>query len=415
VICFVATIALPRRAVPSSPTLARAAAVLIALWVLAWASVVGGELPVFWVFGLAFGVILQRSRLCFASGFRDLFLLRDGGNLRAILSGLAVATLGFALIQVHAVPTPAPDTLPQQAHLFPLSAQILVGGFVFGVGMVLAGGCVSGTLYRVGEGYVGSIVALAGILAGLVVSTLHWNWWWQTFTANAPTIWLPGYLGYGGAVALTLAVLGLAYLATIWWELRAGPRPSFGAKRPAEAPAMSLGDWLDQRYRALFGRGWPILNGAIALAVLNVFVYLYDHPLGVTGELSNWGNRAVGLVGVHVPAMIGASGLAGCLLVMDPNAAWMNTGTMLDGGLVLGALIAALFAGEFKLRFPRQPVRYAQSLGGGVLMGYGAGIAAGCTIGAFFSALPSLGLNGWAFGLALLAGSWAGVQVIKRL
>lgn len=410
-----ATLALPRRTVPSNAFLVRAGAVLFALWVLASAMASGGELPVFWVFGLAFGVILQRSRLCFASGFRDLFLLRDGGNLRAILSGLAVATLGFALIQARAVPTPTLDALPQQAHLFPLSLQIVVGGLAFGVGMVLAGGCVSGTLYRIGEGYVGSLVALVGILGGLVVSTLQWNWWWQTFTAHAPTIWLPGLLGYGGAIALTLGLLALGYLATIWWELRAGPRPSFGLKRPAETPAHSLGAWLDQRYRALFARGWPILYGGIALAVLNIFVYLYDHPLGVTGELANWGNRAVGVVGIHAPTMLGTSGLAGCLLVVDPSASWVNTGTMLDGGLVLGSLIAALFAGEFKLRFPRQPIRYAQSIGGGVLMGYGAGIAAGCTIGAFFSAVPSLGLNGWAFGLALLAGSFVGVQIIKRL
>jgi uncharacterized protein len=135
----------------------------------------------------------------------------------------------------------------------------------------------------------------------------------------------------------------------------------------------------------------------------------------VTGELSNWANRAAAGVGIATPVMLGASGLAGCLLVTDPNAGWVNTGTMLDGGLVLGALIAALLANEFKLRFPRQPIRYVQSLGGGLLMGYGAGIAAGCTIGAFFSAIPSLGLNGWLFGVALLGGAYGGVQIIKRL
>jgi hypothetical protein len=48
-------------------------------------------------------------------------------------------------------------------------------------------------------------------------------------------------------------------------------------------------------------------------------------------------------------------------------------------------------------------------------MGYGAGIAVGCTIGAFFSAIPSLGLNGWVFGLALLAGAALGVQIIRRI
>ena len=81
----------------------------------------------------------------------------------------------------------------------------------------------------------------------------------------------------------------------------------------------------------------------------------------------------------------------------------------------LGSLAGALGAGEFKLRFPTQPVRYVQSLGGGVLMGYGAGIAMGCTIGAFFSSIPSLAMNGWVFAAALGAGAWFGTLIIRRI
>jgi uncharacterized protein len=415
----VATLAVPQRPPIARLTVLRVAAVLVALWILVSASVASGNFGVYWAFGLAFGVILQRSRLCFASGFRDVFLLRDGGNLRAILTGLAIASLGFALIEARAVPTPSFGAAPDQAHLFPISLQIIAGGAIFGFGMVLAGGCISGTLYRIGEGYVGSAVAMVGILAGLVLGTQHWNWWWQSFTANAPTIWLPNVVGYGGAIALTLLAIGAAYLATIWWELRAGPRPAFGLRGrplgPAEAPATNLPSWLAQRYKAIAERGWSITVGAAALAGLNIFVFLFDHPLGVTGELSNWANRAAALGRIATPTLQGVGNLSACLLVLDPNAGLVTTGTLLDGGLILGSLTAALFAGEFKLRYPRQPIRYVQSLGGGVFMGYGAGIAAGCTIGAFFSAVPSLGLNGWVFGLALLVGSFAGVQVIRRL
>jgi uncharacterized membrane protein YedE/YeeE len=414
-VLLVASVAIRQPTLPRRPALARGIALILVLWILIWASIVNGNLAVYWVFGIAFGMILQRSRLCFASAFRDLFLLRDGRNLRAILVGLAVASIGFAFIQVRAVPTPTFGALPDQAHLMPVSAQLIVGGLLFGLGMVLAGGCVSGTMYRIGEGYVGSIVAMIGILVGLVVATWHWNWWWVTFSDHAPTIWLPSIFGYGGAIVATLVALGACYLASIWWELRAGPRPSFPTKRATEAPTLGLGDWLAQQYRALFGQGWPFIVGVIALAILNVFVYLFDHPLGVTGELANWANRAVSLGGITAPTLLGASNLAGCLLVFDPNASWVTTGTMLDGGLILGSFVAALYAGEFKLRVPRQRVRYVQSIGGGVLMGYGAGIAAGCTIGAFFSAVPSLGLNGWVFGLALLVGAGVGVQIIRRL
>jgi hypothetical protein len=89
--------------------------------------------------------------------------------------------------------------------------------------------------------------------------------------------------------------------------------------------------------------------------------------------------------------------------------------TFLVGGMWLGSFAGALGAGEFKLRVPKQPVRYVQSLGGGALMGYGAAIAMGCTIGAFFSGIPSLAVNGWVFAIFLGLGAWIGTQLIRRI
>jgi hypothetical protein len=134
----------------------------------------------------------------------------------------------------------------------------------------------------------------------------------------------------------------------------------------------------------------------------------------VTGELAAWGDRGASLIGLGAPALLGAELLAGCNLVLE-RLGWVTTSTMLDAGLVVGALLGATAAGEFKLRMPRQKRRYVQSVAGGTLMGYGAGIAIGCTLGAFFSAIPSLGLSGWIFGLMLFVGAGLGTQVIRRI
>jgi uncharacterized protein len=88
---------------------------------------------------------------------------------------------------------------------------------------------------------------------------------------------------------------------------------------------------------------------------------------------------------------------------------------LLNLGVIAGAFIAASLASEFKLRIPKQPLRYIQSMGGGTLMGYGAGLALGCTVGAFFSAVASLALNGWVFPGALAVGAYVGVKVLNRI
>ena len=388
---------------------------LVALVILVLAQRVEARLAVYWALGLGAGLVLQRGRLCFAGAFRDLFLMRNGTMMRAILVGLAVVTPLFALIEARAVPEPSFGAVAAGAHVVPLGLNLAVGGLLFGIGMVVAGGCVSGTLYRIGEGYVASWASLLGILLGLSGAAHTWNAWYAWTIQSAPMGWLPTSLGYGGAVALTWLALGAAYLGSLWWETRGADTPPFAVPTGRTAPRpLTFGQHLSALRTNMLGKSWPPLVAVAALAGLNVAAYLVDTPLGVTGELAAWADRLAGLVGLAAGPLLGADALAGCNLAIG-QAGVINATTLLDAGLVLGALLAALAAREFKVRLPRQKRRYVQSFAGGSLMGYGAGIGIGCTIGAFFSAIPSLGLSGWVFGLALLVGAGIGTQVIRRI
>lgn len=132
-------------------------AVLVALTAGLWVYAnVWPAAGVFGLFGLAFGFVLQRSRFCFASAFRDLWLMQDGRMMRAVILAMAVATLGFALVEYNLVPNLSSGQHPVGSALSRFGAHLLIAGLLFGVGMVIAGGCVSGNLYRIGEGYVAS-------------------------------------------------------------------------------------------------------------------------------------------------------------------------------------------------------------------------------------------------------------------
>jgi uncharacterized membrane protein YedE/YeeE len=389
---------------------------LLAIAILILAERSQARLAVYWALGLGVGLVLQRGRLCFAGAFRDLFLMRNGSMMRAIIVALALLTPVFALIEARAVPEPGFGAVAAGAHVVPLGLNLAVGGLLFGVGMVIAGGCVSGTLYRIGEGYVASWAALFGILIGLSLAAHSWNAWYTWTIQSAPMGWLPTSVGYGGAVVATWLALAAAFFGSLWWETwgaeHAPPLVSPGGRKAR--PSVTFAEHLHALYAGLLGKGWPPLVAVAALAGLNVAAYLVDTPLGVTGELAAWADRAAGVLGLAAPALIGADTLAGCNLALG-SLGVINGSTLLDAGLVCGALLAALAAREFKVRLPRQRRRYVQSVAGGVLMGYGAGIGVGCTIGAFFSAIPSLGLSGWVFGAALLAGAGIGTHIIRRI
>src|SRR5215471_9476259 len=108
---------------------------------------------VFTAIGLALGFVMQRSRFCFTAAFRDLFMFKSGRNMKGVIVGMAVATVGFGLIMTNLLPNPTLGAIAPEAHANPLGLHLVLGGILFGVGMVAAGGCTSGSLYRMAEGY----------------------------------------------------------------------------------------------------------------------------------------------------------------------------------------------------------------------------------------------------------------------
>ncbi|MBI2867524.1 MAG: YeeE/YedE family protein [Chloroflexi bacterium] len=375
------------------------------------------DLVVMWLFGLAFGFVLQRSRFCFASSFRDLWLFRNGRVMRAVLLGMAVATLGFALAMYNLSPTIITGRYPLEANVAPLGFHTVVAGLLFGFGMVLAGGCLSGSLYRVGEGYVGSLVALGGVLVGFFLLSRTWGFWWDTSVSYAPRIWLPHYVGWSGGIVLTLLGLLLAYLLVLWWEGRSPARAFRDPELDATPAQDTFGAKVKTLLQKVFVNAWPVLAAGALLGFLNTLEYLYAHPWGVTGEMFRWMDLGSKEVGLTPGALTGLGDIGGTCNIggAETKRVGLTHGTMINVGIVLGSFVAANLAGEFKIRVPRQPKRYVQAVIGGILMGYGAALALGCTLGAFFSAAPSLGVNAWGFALGLLVGSFVGVRLIKKL
>ena len=365
-------------------------------------------LAVIWAFGLAFGLVLQRSRFCFASAFRDLYLLGDGRVLKGIIAGMAVASVGFTLIVYKA----SPEMARPLGTVTPAGLHTLLGGLLFGFGMVVGGSCASGTLYRIGEGYVASLVALLGAFLGMLLLALTWPFWWSASVSVSPRAWLPQQLGWVGGLVFNLALLALLAGLVLWWESRSGGIA--GRMPPAESAPTTFGDRLRGIWQALFGRPWPALVAGVVLGTVNVFLTVFSGPWGATTSISHWAGwlaRAFGYPSEQLlyfgPRPAGYELLA--------NAPWLSSGSLLNLGVIFGALAAALLAREFKLRRPTKKGRYLQALVGGAFWGYGARLALGCNLGAFFSAIPALAISGWLFAVGLAVGSYLGVLAIRRL
>ncbi|CAM5211834.1 hypothetical protein UACE39S_06755 [Ureibacillus acetophenoni] len=106
--------------------------------------------------GALLGFVMQRGRFCLTGGFRDMYLAKNNRMFYALLIAIAVQSVGVFLLIDLGVFEYSAGTLP--------IVSVVVGSFIFGIGIILAGGCATGTWYRAGEGLIGSWIALAGYM-----------------------------------------------------------------------------------------------------------------------------------------------------------------------------------------------------------------------------------------------------------
>lgn len=357
-----------------------AIALLAALWFLLPArDALGRPLPLSLALGAVFGVVLQRSRFCFWCIARDWFDRRDPRGLLGILAALALGAVGYAAIFGAWVPNPFAGRLPPDAHVGPVSVTMAVGALIFGLGMAVSGSCISAHLYRLGEGAFGSLVALAGVLGGFVLGFLSWNTLYLWDIHRSAVIWLPAHLGHAGSLALTLCVLGAVAL------------------------------WLRRQPVADAAPGrWPAVTGGLLVGFIATLAYLRVGPLGVTAELGSVARTGAAAAGWLPVTLYGLDGFAGCATLVKETVLSRNGVFVI--GLVLGSTASASLSGDFRPVWPH-PARLPRLFAGGLMLGWGAMVALGCTVGVLMSGVMAGALSGWVFLICCYAGAWVGWRV----
>jgi uncharacterized membrane protein YedE/YeeE len=174
------------------------------------------NLGFFWITGISFGFILQKARFCFTASMRDPYLTGGTSVSRAVLVALALTTLGFTAIKYGYFTKGLP--VPGMSYVVPTSLATIAGAFMFGVGMVIAGGCASGTLMRVGEGFMMQILSLVFFVVGSLWGAHDFEFWKYNFISKGKAVFLPDVFGWMGAVVVQLTVIALLYIAAVKYE-----------------------------------------------------------------------------------------------------------------------------------------------------------------------------------------------------
>ncbi len=386
------------RAIQSAPLAVIASSLAIAALWLGGADWRPGVLV---IIGGALGIALYHGAFGFTSAYRRAFVTRDMGGLRAhiVMVGLAMVMFAPVLAEGRALGHGVAGALA------PTDMRVVAGAYLFGLGMQISGGCASGTLFSLGGGALRMVLTLAAFCGGGFWATFHFPFW--NALPGLGTVALNQQLGWPGALAVSFGVLGFA-----WWGLghlsRGAQTPLLGMSgRERAAPALLRGALL----RGTLLRGpWPLIWAALALAGLNFATLLVaGHPWSITWGLTLWAAKLAEALGwAPGTSAFWADGFPARALA---EPVWRDTTSIMNAAIIAGAALAAALAGRLRAEFSATLGPILASVIGGLALGYGARLAYGCNIGAFFSGIASQSLHGWVWLGAALGGTWAGIHL----
>lgn len=342
--------------------------------------------------GVGLGISLLHALFGFTGGWRFFIRERNSVGVRAQILLLAATSMAFFPIVGKAIPG-----IEGVAAMGQVGVSVMVGAFLFGMGMQLGGGCGSGTLFTVGWGHVDMLITLTFFIIGATLGSAHLHWWLELPNIGKVSLiaemgWLPGLLSQ-------LLVLALLYGLVRYLDIRRN-----GGLKPVAATSSS-----PYMQRLVFGP-WSLMWGIAGLLVFNLLTMLVaGHPWSITFAFSLWGTKIWTALGGDISSWqywasaYPARALSGSVLA--------DTTSIMDIGIILGAMLGSALAGKFAPEAPIKAKRVITAIIGGLLLGYGARLAFGCNIGAMLGGISTGSLHGWLWLLAAFCGAILAIHI----
>lgn len=345
------------------------------------------------IIGVTLGITLMHASFGFGGSWRQFIRNRDGRGIRAQLILLGCTSILFFPVVGNLFPS-----IQASAALAPVGVSVVVGAFLFGIGMQLGGGCGSGTLYTMGQGQIDMLITLIFFIVGATLGTAHLHWWLE----------LPGFgsisvidqMGWLQGLLMQLFALSILYLLVRFLDLRRNSQ-------------LNNIDWHLPAGEALQGfihGKWPLLWGVIGLVSLNFATLLIaGHPWSVTYAFGLWGAKIWAALGGDPGSWVYWS--SGYPAQSLKSSVLADTVSVMDFGVILGAMMAAALAGKFAPAMKISRMRLFTAVIGGLLLGYGARLSFGCNIGALVAGISTGSVHGWLWMVAGFGGGIFGVYL----
>jgi len=355
-------------------------------------TLIGTKQGYLFIIGSALGLVLFQASFGFTAGFTHIISTQRTQQLRAQMLMLIAASL--IMLPMFAQGEFNGTTL--SGKLTPISTAMAAGAFIFGMGMQLGGGCASGTLAYLGSGSLRMGITLTGFIVGSLIGTFHFPWW-----EALPSLGRFSMIHDWGLTTAIIVNLGIA--GALWMAFLAIEKKVHGNINP-------LNNKVVNKKPGFLANHWPLLLAALLLALLNLATLMVKgKPWGVTSGFALWGAKIFAFFGGDLSGYDYWQKASWAKALTAPVL--KHSTSVMNIGLVFGIWWAAKISAKMSVSYKASGILIFRLILGGLLLGYGARLASGCNIGAYFSGIASGSLHGWAWFLIAGLGNLLGFKL----
>lgn len=345
------------------------------------------------------GAVANKTHFCTMGAVSDWMNIGDTGRMRAWVLSIAVALLGVIALEATGTINLSGETFPPYRTPNFSWPRYVVGGLMFGFGMVLASGCGNKTLVRVGSGNLKSLVVL---LVGMITA---YGMLWTPLYEKAFLPWVQ-------AASVNLAQHGMPSQQA--GDVISGLLGAASSKQNnlllalAVAVGLLIFVFKSKDFRASFDN---ILGGAvIGLAVVAGW-YLTGGALGQAWkDYADMATDIPSRVQVQSYTFVSPMGDSARYLLDPMKWSLINFGVMALAGVIVGSFVYAVASKSFRIEWFASGGDFANHVIGGALMGLGGVLAMGCTVGQAITGMSTLAIGSILTFVAIIAGAVAAMK-----
>ncbi|WFQ91066.1 YeeE/YedE family protein [Mycoplasma feriruminatoris] len=364
------------------------------------------------VIGFILGYVINRSSFNFSIGIKQAYLYKNTNLTKAF-----ILLLVFSLLIVFIIKMISNfynlNLISNISDVNNISILTFIGSFLIGISIIITSNCASGILVDLAKGKIKGLIGVIFFIIGSVVGYISLKSFSKTsfFIKTSTKVFLLNHIGFLTTLICSLLVLFILYLIVKKYEHEYQIQ-NFNLKINDDKLINNSSKKLFsyQTYYKLFVKNWSFITASILISICASFILVINNKTwGVSRPFLIFFTYLCSVFKINLSNQMFAD-----FIKITNNGLLNDSSTLINIGFFIGCLVCCLLANKFKCEFKINKKELFYFTIGGFLLGFGSGLANGCSVGGMYSKISTFDLSGWVFLIGMIIGIFVGIKIFIK-